>query len=289
MQDILERFVFDDAPVRGELVQLHDTLHEVLDRHAYPPVLQKVIGELMAAASLLSATLKFEGTLIMQLHGSGPVKLIVVECTSEMTMRATARWDGEVPEGTLADLLGEGKFVMTLDPDEGEPYQGIVAYQPGQTVAEIIEHYMRNSEQLETRIWLASQNSGAAGLLVQKMPAGKGDADAWDRIQKLSETITREELLGLAPRDVLYRLFNQELVRVFDPQTPRFACTCSRERVGGMLKMVGHEEVEGVIEERGKVEVTCEFCGKEYGFDAVDVAQLFAGGATTIAPGNQVH
>ena len=289
MQDILERFVFDDAPVRGEIVQLHDTLHEVLDRHVYPPVLQKIIGELMAASALLSATLKFEGTMIMQLHGDGPVKLIVVECTSEMTLRATARWDGEVPDGSLADLLGKGKFIITLDRDEGEPYQGIVSYEPGQTVAEIIEHYMRHSEQLETRIWLASQNSGAAGLLVQKMPAGKGDADAWDRIQKLSETITTDELLSLAPRDVLYRLFNQELVRVFDPQTPRFACTCSRERVGGMLKMVGHEEVESVIAERGHVEVTCEFCGKEYGFDAVDVAQLFAGGSATLPAGPQVH
>ncbi|MDR3427422.1 MULTISPECIES: Hsp33 family molecular chaperone HslO [Silvimonas] len=288
MQDILERFVFEEAPVRGEIVQLHDTVNEVMSRHNYPPVLQKLIGELMAAASLLSATLKFEGTMIMQLHGSGPVKLIVVECTSEMTLRATARWDGDVPDVALGDLLGKGKFVITLDPDEGETYQGIVAYEPGQSVAQIIEHYMQHSEQLETRMWLTSQHGGAAGLLVQKMPAGKGDADAWERVQKLAETITDEELLGLTPRDVLYRLFNQEIVRVFDPQTPRFACTCSRERVGGMLKMVGREEVESVIEERAKVDVTCEFCGKEYEFDAVDVAQLFAGPAAVPA-GPQVH
>lgn len=288
MQDILERFVFEEAPVRGEIVQLHDTVNEVMSRHNYPPVLQKLIGELMAAASLLSATLKFEGTMIMQLHGSGPVKLIVVECTSEMTLRATARWDGDVPDVALGDLLGKGKFVITLDPDEGETYQGIVAYEPGQSVAQIIEHYMQHSEQLETRMWLTSQHGGAAGLLVQKMAAGKGDADAWERVQKLAETITDEELLGLTPRDVLYRLFNQEIVRVFDPQTPRFACTCSRERVGGMLKMVGREEVESVIEERAKVDVTCEFCGKEYEFDAVDVAQLFAGPAAVPA-GPQVH
>ncbi|MBB5192728.1 molecular chaperone Hsp33 [Silvimonas terrae] len=288
MQDILERFVFEEAPVRGEVVQLHDTVHEVMSRHNYPPVLQKRIGELMAAATLLSATLKFEGTMIMQLHGSGPVKLIVVECTSDMTLRATARWDGDVPDGELGDLLGKGRFIITLDPDEGETYQGIVAYEPGQSVAQIIEHYMQHSEQLETRMWLTSQNGGAAGLLVQKMPAGKGDADAWERVQKLAETITDDELLGLTPRDVLYRLFNQEIVRVFDPQTPRFACTCSRERVGGMLKMVGREEVESVIEERKKVDVTCEFCGKEYEFDAVDVAQLFTG-AAPVPPGPQVH
>ncbi|GAA5787113.1 Hsp33 family molecular chaperone HslO [Chitiniphilus shinanonensis] len=288
MTDTLERFLFDDAPVRGEIVQLDATFKEVLSRQDYPPVLRHLIGELLAAASLLSATLKFDGTLIMQLHGTGAVRLIVVECTSDMTLRATARWEGEVPDVSLAELLGRGRFVITLEPKEGETYQGIVGFEPGQRVAQIIEHYMERSEQLATRLWLSCRDGRAAGMLVQKMPAGTGDPDAWERVQKLSETLTDDELLDLPVRETLYRLFHQEQVRVFDPVAPRFACTCSRERVGGMLKMVGRHEVNEVLAERGDIDVTCEFCGKPYHFDAVDVAQLFSGHGTDAA-GPQVH
>ncbi|TJZ74065.1 Hsp33 family molecular chaperone HslO [Chitiniphilus eburneus] len=288
MTDTLERFLFDDAPVRGEIVQLDATFKEVLARQDYPPVLRTLIGELLAAATLLSATLKFDGTLIMQLHGTGAVKLIVVECTSETTLRATARWEGEVPDVSLAELLGRGRFAITLEPTDGETYQGIVGFEPGQSVAEIIEHYMERSEQLETRLWLSSRGERAAGLLVQKMPAGLGDPDAWERVQKLSETITADELLDLPVRETLYRLFHQEQVRVFDPVAPRFACTCSRERVGSMLKMVGQHEVDQVLAEKGEIDVTCEFCGKPYHFDPVDVAQLFSGHGTGSA-GPQVH
>lgn len=288
MQDMLERFLFEGAAVRGELVQLDAAYQEVLARHAYPPVLQAMIGELMAAAALLSATLKFDGTLIMQLHGTGCVKLIVVECTRENTLRATARWEGEVPDVSLAELLGHGRFVITLEPKEGETYQGIVGFEPGQRVAEIIEHYMASSEQLATRLWLAVGEGKAAGLLVQKLPAGHGDPDAWDRVQLLAGTVTPEELLGLPAHDILHRLFHEETVRVFDPHPLRFACTCSRERVGSMLKMVGRDEIDGVLAERGEVDITCEFCGKGYQFDAVDVAQLFSGHGTEPADGS-VH
>lgn len=288
MQDTLERFIFEQAPVRGEIVQLGAAYQEVLNRHSYPPVLQKLIGELMTAATLLSATLKFDGTLVMQLHGHGAVRLIVVEVTSQNTVRAMARWDGDIPDVSLGELLGEGRFIITLDPTEGEAYQGIVGFEPGQGVAQIIEHYMQNSEQLQTRLWLACNDGKAAGLLVQKLPAGHGDPDAWDRVQKLSETVTEEELLGLPPRDLLYRLFHQEEVRVFDPATPTFACTCSRERVGGMLEMVGKAEIDSVMAEKGHVDVTCEFCGLNYQFDPVDVAQLFGGHGTDHA-GTQLH
>ncbi|UXY13885.1 Hsp33 family molecular chaperone HslO [Chitiniphilus purpureus] len=288
MSDTLERFLFDDAPVRGELVKLDAAYQEVLARQSYPPVLQALIGELMAAAALLSATLKFDGTLIMQLHGTASVKLIVVECTSSMTLRATARWEGEVPALSLAELLGQGRFAITLEPEEGETYQGIVGFEPGQGVAQIIEHYMARSEQLQTRLWLASGNGAAAGLMVQKLPAGHGDPDAWGRVQQLAQTITADELLQLPARDTLYRLFHEEQVRVFEPDTPRFACTCSRERVGSMLRMVGLSEVETVLAERGNIDVTCEFCGLGYRFDPVDVAQLF-GGHGTDGAGPQRH
>ncbi|AOY02036.1 Hsp33 family molecular chaperone HslO [Jeongeupia sp. USM3] len=288
-QDTLERFLFDDAPVRGEIVKLDASYREVLARHDYPPVLARLIGELMAAGTLLSATLKFEGTLVMQLHGTGAVRLLVVEVTSDNTIRAMARWDGDIPDVSLAELLGKDRrFMLTLDPDEGEAYQGIVGLEPGQGVAEIIEHYMKHSEQLDTRLWLACADGMSAGLMVQKMPAGHGDPDAWERIQMLAQTITPEEMLGLPVRDVLYRLFNEEQVRVFDPVMPRFACTCSRERVGGMLEMVGRDEVDHVLAEKGSVDVTCEFCGKGYHFDLVDVEQLFAGHGTAQI-GGQLH
>lgn len=288
MQDILERFLFEESPVRGELVQLDTTLAEVLSRHPYPAPLARLIGELMSAAALLTATIKLQGALVMQLHGTGAVKLIVVECASDMTLRAMARWDGEVADVSLADLLGEGKFIITLDPEEGETYQGVVGFEPGQSVAEIIENYMRRSEQLETRLWLASGSEHAAGLLLQKMPEAAGAAEDWERIQHLAATVTEEELLTLDSQEVLYRLFHEETVRVFEPAVPTFACTCSRERVGGMLRMIGREEIDSVLAERGKVEVGCEFCNARYEFDPVDVVQVFSGHGLQDA-GPQVH
>ena len=288
MQDVLERFLFENAPVRGELVQLDATMAEVLSRHPYPAPLARLIGELMAAAALLTATVKLQGSLVMQLHGTGAVKLIVVECLSDMTLRATARWDGEVADVSLAELLGQGKFIITLDPEDGETYQGIVGFEPGQSVAEIIEHYMQRSEQLETRLWLACSGERSAGLLLQKMPEGAGDGEAWERIGHLAATVTDEELLGIDSQSVLYRLFHEETVRMFESTIPAFGCSCSREKVGGMLRMLGREEIDGVLEERGKIEVGCEFCNTRYEFDKIDVAQVFAGQGLQDA-GAQAH
>ncbi|MDR3410251.1 MAG: Hsp33 family molecular chaperone HslO [Formivibrio sp.] len=288
MQDVLERFLFEEAPVRGELVQLDATIAEVLSRHPYPAPLARLIGELMAAAALLTATIKLQGALVMQLHGSGNVKMIVVECSSDMTLRAMARWDGDVADVSLAELLGEGKFIITLDPEDGETYQGVVGFEPGQTVAEIIEQYMLRSEQLETRLWLACAGDHAAGLMLQKMPEAAGEADAWPRIQHLAGTVTDDELLSLDSQELLYRLFNEETVRMFEAAIPTFACSCSRERVGNMLQMIGREEIDSVLAERGKVEVGCEFCNARYEFDPVDVAQVFSGHSLQDA-GPQVH
>ncbi|MEJ2793430.1 Hsp33 family molecular chaperone HslO [Iodobacter sp. LRB] len=289
MKDSLERFLFDGLPVRGEIVQLDATYKEVLTRHPYPPVLQKRIGELLAAAALLTATIKLDGTLVMQLRGNGPLKMLVVECTSEMTMRATARWEGLIAnDATLAELIGQGQFSIMIDPQDGETYQGIVGFEKGQSVAEIIETYMQRSEQLDTKLWLAADGETAGGLLIQKLPDGHGDADGWDRVNALSQTIQDEELLNLPLRETLYRLYNEEKVRIFDPVSPSFACTCSRERVGGMLKMIGKEEIEGLLAEHGHVDVGCEFCNEKYQFDQVDVTQLFIGhGITEVNP--QLH
>ena len=277
MSDTLQRFIFEHAPVRGELVQLSATWQAVTERHDYPPPLRRVLGELMAAGALLAATLKFDGTLILQLHGSGPVRLIVVECAADHAMRATAKWDGDIPDGDLRTLLGDGRFVINLVPDSGsQSYQGIVGLD-ADSVSAALEHYMATSEQIDTRIWLACDDTRAAGLLIQKLPGrDAADADAWPRAGHLASTVQPQELLSLAPRDLLHRLFHEEDLRVFDPAPVFFRCSCSRERVTGMLRMLGLDEARSIISERGKVEVHCEFCSRLYAFDAVDTEEIFA-------------
>ena len=279
MNDTLQRFLFEHAPIRGEVAHLDATWRAVLERHDYPPVLRTVLGELMSAGALLAATLKFDGSIILQLHGSGPVKLIVVECTSEQTLRATAKWTDELPdEGRgLADLLGDGRFVITLVPADGrQSYQGVVAIDPA-GVAASLEHYMQRSEQLETRLWLAAGEERAAGLLLQKLPEREdADEDSWNRATQLAGTVTVPELLRLPAQNLLHRLYHQEDIRLFDPRPVSFRCSCSSERVAAMLRMLGYAEVRSILEERDAVEVTCEFCNRAYRYDSVDAEQLFA-------------
>jgi molecular chaperone Hsp33 len=287
MADALTRFVFEYAPVKGGIVQL-DEVWKTIQSHAdYPAPLRKVLGELLAAAALLTSNIKFEGSLVLQLHGDGPVRLIVVEATSEHTLRATAKWTGEVPEGTLAAMLGHGRFVMTLDQSQTgkQNYQGIVPL-AGETTAEVLAHYMQSSEQLDTRIYLAASEQRVAGMLLQRMPDQQGmDADAWNRAAILADTIRPEELLGVSANDLLMRLFHEETLRRFEQEPLAFACSCSREKVAGMLQSLGKEEVDSILAERGEIEIACEFCGREYRFDAVDAAQLFtAGPAVEPAP-----
>jgi molecular chaperone Hsp33 len=278
MNDTLQRFIFEGAPIRGEIAHLNATWRAVLERHDYPPVLRRILGELMAAGALLAATLKFEGSIILQLQGNGPVKLIVVECTSEQTLRATAKWTGTLEDTAGLDtLLGEGRFVITLVPGEGRPtYQGVVAIDAA-GVAASLEHYMQTSEQLDTRLWLAAGDDHAAGLLLQKLPAREEpDQDSWNRATKLAETITDPELLQLPAQRLLHRLYHAEDIRLFEPRPVSFRCSCSNERVGAMLRMLGYAEVRSILEERDAVEVTCEFCNRAYRYDRVDAEQLFA-------------
>ena len=280
--DSLQRFLFEGAPVRGEIVHLDSTWRAVLERHRYPAPLRAVLGQLMAAAALLSATLKFEGSLILQIQGSGAVKLIVVECTSEQTMRATAKWEGELSNAAFRELVGGGRFAITIVPtDATQSYQGIVALE-GDTVSAVLEHYMATSEQLETRLWLASNDEQAGGLLLQRLPGEAGnDPDAWNRAVKLSETVTERELLTLPARQIVRRLFHEEDIRVFESRIVSFRCSCTRDRVVNMLRMLGHDEVHSIIDERGSVEVTCEFCNRQYAFDPVDAEQVFAAEVVT--------
>lgn len=306
----LHKFLFEGLPVRGMLVRLTDSWVEILRRRsaasdAFPPAVRALLGEMSAAAVLMQSNIKFEGALVMQIFGDGPVKLAVAEVQSDLAFRVTAKVVGEVaPDARLAAMVnagGKGRCAITLDPKPRgpgqQPYQGVVALhgdrgEPLQKLADVLEHYMLQSEQLDTRLILAANDEVAAGLLIQRLPIeGEGNLggrrnedeiglnEAYNRISHLASTLTADELLTLDAETVLRRLFWEETVRRFPPMTgelgPHFACTCSRERVGAMLKGLGREEVDGVVAEQGRVEVGCDFCGIKYHFDAVDVGELF--------------
>lgn len=277
MSDTLQRFLFENLGIRGELVRLDAAWKAVLERHAYPPVVRDLLGELMSAGSLLAATLKFDGSLTLQIQGEGPITLMVVECTAARTVRGLAHWEGEVGEGELAELFGQdARLVITIDPKMGrDRYQGIVPLE-GKRLAQAIEGYLYRSEQLATRLWLAADENGSAGLLLQDLPAQYTDQESWSRVGMLADTITDRELLTLDQFEVVRRLFHEEDVRIFEAEPLSFRCTCSRERVEGALRGLGREELLSVLEEEGMVAVNCEFCNRAYRFDAVDVDGLFA-------------
>ena len=307
MSELL-KFTFEGLPVRGALVHLDDAWQEALRRRGtvgeHPPAVRALLGELAAAGVLMQSGIKFNGALVLQIHGDGPVKLAVAEVQSDLSFRTTATVLGEVPDGArleaLVNVHGQGRCAITLDPKDRlpgqQPYQGVVALHGDQRealqdVSLVLEHYMLQSEQLDTQLILAANDEVAAGLLIQRLPVqGEGNleggnprrneddiglSEAYKRISLLATTLTREELLTLPPDALLHRLFWQEDVRRYEPERPRFACSCSPERVRSMLRGLGREESEGLIEERGLVEVGCEFCGLQYRFDAVDVGEMF--------------
>ena len=305
MQDELHKFLFEGLPVRGMLVRLGASWREVQARHAqqgaYPAPVRTLLGEMAAAASLMQANIKFDGALVLQVFGDGPVKVAVVEAQPDLAYRATAKVVGTVADdarlAAMTNLRGKGRCSITLDPKDrsggAQPYQGIVALHgddgaPLQSIADVLEHYMLQSEQLDTRLVLAADAQLAAGLLIQRLPIeGEGNLEpvrredeiglneAFNRIAHLASTLRREELLTLDADTLLRRLFWEEDLRRFAPLAPRFACTCSRERVRGMLRSLGADEVRGIVAERGVVEIGCDFCGTQYHFDAVDVGDLF--------------
>ena len=284
LPDTLQRFMFENAPVRGELVHLESSWRAVLDRHDYPDVLRNLMGELSAAAVLLAATLKLQGSLVLQIQGKGPIKLLVVECSSasDLQLRATAKWSGDLVQGGVDELIGDGLFVITLDPKDGKQvYQGIVELEGG-SVAEMLENYMARSEQLETRLWLAADDHCAAGMLLQKLPdqadqSGRHeqDEDTWQRATLLADTLKPEELLNEPAQTLIHRLYHEDDMRVFDPQPVIFHCSCSRHSVSQMLKILGREEVHAILDERGAIEVFCEFCNQRYEFDKIDAELMF--------------
>jgi molecular chaperone Hsp33 len=310
-KDILQKFIFDNAAVRGELVEISNAWREIQSRHAYPKAVRALLGEMVAAAALLSANLKFNGSIVMQIHGDGLVKLLVVECDANLRLRATAKLSegADVPDdASVAQLLnqhGRGRFVITLDPQDKvpgqQPYQGVVPL-VGEDIATIIENYMLRSEQMDTKLWLAADENVARGLLLQKLPRNSAvegqvkqaseeeDLETWTRAVMLGQTLKQQELLTADVETLLKRLFWEETIRVFDPLHPEFHCTCSREKVANMLRTLGQQEVEAALHDLGELGVNCDFCGKHYGFDAVDCAQLFASDTTAdaVAPASSV-
>ena len=289
--DTLHHFLFDNTPIRGNLVHLNNTYQQVLQHQTLPTVLKHALGELMAASALLSATLKMDGVMVLQLQSKGALKLLVVECSSNLNIRATAKWDetriDEINASSFFQLVKNGQFIITLDPKEGEAYQGIVPIE-GETIAEMLQNYMLRSQQIDTSLWLHCDETSACGMLLQKLPdiGGKPssiatpvlnqDADAWNRMNHLANTVTPDELQNLPAETLLTRLFVEEDVRLFEPKTTQFYCSCNQTNVASMLRMLGEDELNSILVEFGKIEVNCDFCNKHYLFDAVDTAQLLA-------------
>ena len=314
----LLKFIFDGLPVRGSIVRLTDAWTDILARReanpttgAWPPPVAELLGEMAAAGALMQSNIKFNGALVLQIFGNGPVKVAVAEVQHDLSLRATAKVVGDVGvNARLSDMVNQenkGRCAITLDPQEKfpgqQPYQGVVPLHGDrrekiERLSEVLEHYMLQSEQLDTRLVLAADNKVAAGLLIQRLPvAGEGNLagslvsqanedeiglnEDFNRIAILAASLTREELLELDSDAILHRLFWEEKLLRFEPQTPRFACTCSRERVANMIRGLGRQEAESILAERGEIDVGCEFCGQQYRFDAVDAAQIFT------SPGDQ--
>jgi molecular chaperone Hsp33 len=309
----LHKFLFDGLPVRGIIVRLTDTWTEILTRREsntatgpWPPAVAELMGQMAAAGALMQSNIKFNGALILQIFGDGPVKLAVAEVQPDLSLRATAKVVGDVPDDAklaqLVNLDNQGRCAITLDPRDKfpgqQPYQGVVPLHGDQRekierLSEVLEHYMLQSEQLDTKLILAASDQVAAGLLIQRLPVqGEGNLagslrsqanedeigrnEDYNRIAILAATLTRAELLELDVDTVLRRLFWEEKVLRFPVQTPRFACSCSRERVSNMIQSLGIEEAQSILSEREDIEVGCDFCGRQYRFDAVDAARLFA-------------
>jgi molecular chaperone Hsp33 len=296
-RDCLHRFVFEHYPIRGHLVHLDAAWRALIEHREYPEPLRALLGEAVAAALLLAATVKFEGVLSLQLQGDGPVHLLLAQCTSGLGVRGLVRYrEGAQLGDGIAELVGTGNLTVTLETDGGEQrYQGIVPIS-GARLADSLRVYFENSEQLPTRLWLYADEHGACGMLLQRLPYDDSRAghepgvidDAWRRVELIGETLTREELRTLADAEILHRLFNEDDVRLFEPAPVYFRCRCSRERVAGMLQGLGEEETRSVLAERGQVEVHCDFCNRAYVFDAVDVAQLFNRGVQSDG-GGRLH
>lgn len=279
--DYLQRFLFEHHGVRGELVFLRDVFQTVSNQREYPAPVKHLLGQAMCATALLSATIKYQGSLILQAQTNGPINLLVVQCDQDLNMRALARWQDD--SNFSQRLLGEGHMVITVTSDNTtEPYQGVVSLASDQ-FNENLESYFEQSEQLPTKLWLAAGTDQAVGLLIQKMPdlhsgeqAAGEEWEYWEHIKILAATITEKELLSLDVTTILHRLFHEEDIRLYDQQPINFRCGCTKEKMTQALLMMGKEEVSDILKTYHLVEVTCEFCNNTYGFTEQEIDHVFA-------------
>jgi molecular chaperone Hsp33 len=284
--DVLHRFLFDHCDVRGEVVTLGDSYREVLTNNDYPAPVQRLLGEFLAAASLLSSTLKFDGLISIQAKGEGPVAMIMAECNKHRDLRGIARLNQETPEPSsesqsLRELLGEGVIAITIEPEKGQRYQGLVPLE-SDTLSGCLEHYFYQSEQLKTRLWFAADDRLASGFLLQALPSQmhsdrEENQDHWETLCALSDTLSPGEILTLDHGTLLHRLFHEQPLRLFEPASLRFSCNCSRERSARALMSLGKEDVELLLVERGGIDIDCQFCNRHYHFDVADVRALVGG------------
>jgi molecular chaperone Hsp33 len=286
VEDVLHRFLLERAGVRGALVRLGPAWREVAGRAGYPAPLRALLGEALAASALLTGNIKFEGALSIELKSAGAPHLLFAECTDQGRLRGLARWNGEVADPLRLDTLAQAVMAITIGHAErGQRYQGLVDLRHAE-LAGALEGYFHQSEQLPAKIVLAADGGHAAGLILQKLPgegghdAAEEDADAWPRIEHLTATLGAAELLATPPEQLLYRLYHEESVRLFEPRPLAFGCSCSRERVEAMLRSLGRDEVEAALAARdGEIEVICEFCAQRYTFDRIDAEHLLGGGS----------
>ena len=286
--DYKRRFLFETMDLRGEIVHLERTLEDIHAIHAYPAGVARLLGEFVAASVLLASTLKFRGSLTIQARSDRQVPLIMAECSSDLTVRAIARGAEEAVAHSFTELLGDGQLVLTVSPERGNRYQGIVPLE-NDSLAASIDAYFNQSEQLQTRLYLASDGQTAAGLLLQQLPAQlEKDAaqrrEDWHRIGTLADTLSEKELLGVEEPRLLHRLFHEETVRLFDPEAVCFRCSCSQDRTLAALSTIGEAEIRSILQEQGSVTMDCEFCNQRYVFNEDELR-----GLSSDTPTSQIH
>lgn len=278
MADQSQRFIFEDTDIRGEIIQLTDSYQDILANHSYPAPVARLLGEFLCAAALLSSTIKFNGSLTLQARTEGAISLIMAEASSDHGLRGIAKASDLPNSGQFHELLANGQLSITIDPEEGNRYQGIVSLE-GDDLASCLEAYFQQSEQLNTRLFLTSDDSHCAGMLIQQLPATlKISEEArdiqWEHVTKLADTLSAEELLSLNINDLLYRLYHQDKVRLFEEKQYRFECSCSRERTMSALTTLPPQELKEIIAEQGAIDINCEFCNARYLFKEDDISHL---------------
>ncbi|TAK62842.1 Hsp33 family molecular chaperone HslO [Methylobacter sp.] len=286
-QDLLRRFLFEELGVRGEWVKLTDSWQAAKSHQRGSENMQLQLGQALAAVVMLSATVKFKGSMILQAQGDGAIKTLVAQATEQRKIRGLVRGKESVTLGPLEAMFGQGRLVLTIEAENGQPYQGIVPLQGG-NLAAALQTYFEQSEQLKTRLWLFANATHAVGLLLQQMPAQENYEANWEHIEILANTVTEQELFELDSEQLLYRLFNQEKVRLFDPEPVEFSCACSRSNIERTLFAMGRVELEDILNERSIIEVNCEFCSKQYRFDKVDVENILSQ-QTTVSDSETRH